>query len=73
MVIYNLDNLVPRLRLSISTRIRIDEDRIKTFASEFDPRLFHLEEGLASTSIFGGLAASGWHTAAINACSNSRP
>jgi acyl dehydratase len=44
---------------------RIDEDRIKAFAAEFDPQPFHLDEAAAQASIFGGLAASGWHTAAI--------
>ena len=65
MISYYLDDLVPGQRFSSSTRIRIDEDRIKAFAAEFDPQPFHLEEGLASTSVFRGLAASGWHTAAI--------
>ena len=45
-----------------SGRIRIDADRIKSFASEFDPQLFHLDERAATESLFGGLAASGWHT-----------
>lgn len=35
-----------------------------TFAAEFDPQPFHLDEQAASNSIFRGLAASGWHTAA---------
>jgi acyl dehydratase len=48
-----------------SGRVRIDADRIKRFAAEFDPQPFHLDERTASNSIFGGLAASGWHTAAI--------
>ena len=48
-----------------SGRIGIDGERIKSFAAEFDPQPFHLDEGAASDSIFGGLAASGWHTAAI--------
>ena len=65
MVSYYLDDLVPGQRFGGSKRIQIDADRIKTFAAEFDPQPFHLEEGLASASIFGGLAASGWHTAAI--------
>ena len=65
MVTFYLDDLVPGQRFASSKRIRIDADRIKTFAAEFDPQPFHLEEGLASASIFGGLAASGWHTAAI--------
>jgi acyl dehydratase len=48
-----------------SAPYRIDEDRIKAFAAEFDPQPFHLDEAAAQASIFGGLAASGWHTAAI--------
>jgi acyl dehydratase len=43
----------------------IDEERIKTFAAEFDPQPFHLDERAARDTIFGSLAASGWHTAAI--------
>jgi acyl dehydratase len=38
---------------------------IKSFAREFDPQEFHLDEEAAKTGFFGGLAASGWHTAAI--------
>ena len=48
-----------------SGRIHIDADRIKSFAAEFDPQPFHLDERAATESILGGLAASGWHTAAI--------
>lgn len=43
----------------------IDEGQIKAFAAAFDPQPFHLDDLAASKSIFGGLAASGWHTAAI--------
>src|SRR4029079_11355000 len=48
-----------------SGRLQIDEERIKRFASEFDPQPFHLDAEAARSSIFGGLAASGWHTAAL--------
>src|SRR6266566_4531960 len=48
-----------------SGRLTVDKDRIKTFAAEFDPQPFHLDEEAARGSIFGGLAASGWHTAAL--------
>ena len=65
MITFYLDDLVPGQRFSSGSRIRIDEDRIKTFAAEFDPQPFHLDASLASTSVFRGLAASGWHTAAI--------
>ncbi|KMN22209.1 MaoC family dehydratase [Pseudomonas helleri] len=64
MTLY-LDDILPGQRFNGTTRIRIDEDRIKTFAAEFDPQPFHLDEGAADTSIFRGLAASGWHTAAV--------
>jgi acyl dehydratase len=38
--------------------------RIREFAAEFDPQPFHLDEAAAEASVFKGLAASGWHTAA---------
>src|SRR5882672_5543407 len=47
-----------------SGRLRVEKERIKTFAAEFDPQPFHLDEDAARGSIFRGLAASGWHTAA---------
>ena len=46
-------------------RLRMEKERIKNFAAEFDPQPFHLDEEAARESIFGGLAASGWHTAAL--------
>ena len=49
----------------VSGRVRIDADRIKSFAAQFDPQPFQLDERAATESMFGGLAASGWHTAAI--------
>lgn len=48
-----------------SGRLRVERDRIKSFAAEFDPQPFHLDEDAARSSLFGGLAASGWHTAAL--------
>ncbi len=36
-------------------------DSIKTFAAKFDPQRFHLDEEEGRNSLFGGLAASGWH------------
>ncbi|HEV3036461.1 MAG TPA: MaoC family dehydratase [Candidatus Angelobacter sp.] len=48
-----------------SDSYRIEEDRIKAFAAEFDPQPFHLDEAAAKGTVFGGLAASGWHTAAV--------
>ncbi|HAO39612.1 MAG TPA: dehydratase, partial [Afipia sp.] len=37
---------------------------IKAFAAKFDPQPFHLDEEAGRNSVFGGLAASGWHVAA---------
>ena len=48
-----------------SGRLRIDEEQIKRFASQFDPQPFHLDGRAARDTIFRGLAASGWHTAAL--------
>ena len=40
-------------------------DDIKKFAAQFDPQRFHLDEEAGRQSLFGGLAASGWHVAAV--------
>jgi acyl dehydratase len=40
-------------------------ERIKAFAEEFDPQPFHIDEAVAASAFFGGLVASGWHTAAL--------
>jgi acyl dehydratase len=43
----------------------VDEAQIKAFAGQFDPQPFHLDDATAKRTMFAGLAASGWHTAAI--------
>ena len=43
----------------------LDEAQIKAFAAQFDPQPFHLDAELAKATLFKGLVASGWHTAAI--------
>jgi acyl dehydratase len=48
-----------------SGRKRVEKDEIFAFASQFDPQPFHLDEDAARRSPFQGLAASGWHTAAM--------
>ena len=48
-----------------TSRKRMDVADIKRFALEFDPQPFHLDEEAAKSSMFGSLAASGWHTAAV--------
>jgi acyl dehydratase len=46
-------------------KLQVDTDQIKSFAKEFDPQPYHLDEEAAQKSPFRGLAASGWHTAAL--------
>jgi acyl dehydratase len=48
-----------------SARLRVDREAIIAFARQFDPQPYHLDEEAARNSVFGGLAASGWHTAAL--------
>ena len=48
-----------------SGTVRVDADRLKSFAAEFDPQPFHLDPEAARHTVFQGLAASGWHTAAL--------
>lgn len=43
----------------------MDAAQIQAFAAQFDPQPFHLDETAARATLFGGLAASGWHTAAV--------
>ena len=38
---------------------------IKKFAAQFDPQRFHLDEEEGRKSLFGGLAASGWHVGSV--------
>jgi acyl dehydratase len=45
--------------------VEVTADTIKDFARRYDPQPFHLKEEAAENSIFKGLAASGWHTAAM--------
>ena len=48
-----------------SGTMRVDKARMTSFAAEFDPQPFHLDEAAARGTIFQGLAASGWYTAAV--------
>jgi acyl dehydratase len=59
-----LDDLQVGQRFTSASH-RIDEAQITAFARQFDPQPFHLDDTLARTTLFRGLAASGWHTAAI--------
>jgi acyl dehydratase len=48
-----------------SEPFEVTSEAIKKFAGDFDPQPFHLDEATAIDTFFGGLAASGWHTAAM--------
>jgi len=48
-----------------SGRLTVTAAEIKEFAASYDPQPFHLDEAAAKASLFDGLAASGWHTAAL--------
>jgi acyl dehydratase len=58
------DDLHVGLRFLSGTAI-VDADDLKQFATMFDPQPFHLHDDEARATIFKGLAASGWHTAAL--------
>lgn len=62
--LFYLDDLCVGQRFTSGTHL-IDEEHIKAFAREFDPQPFHLDDEAAKGTLLSGLAASGWHTAAI--------
>jgi acyl dehydratase len=64
MELLYLEDLRAGQRFTSETYV-MEAARIKEFAEEFDPQPFHIEKDAAEASIFKGLAASGWHTAAV--------
>jgi acyl dehydratase len=58
------DDLKLGMRFKSGEKLVTREDIIR-FASEFDPQPYHVDEAAAAHTAFKGLAASGWHTAAI--------
>lgn len=61
---YFLEDLEVGQRFTSGT-FQLQASEIKTFAGSYDPQPFHLDDAAAAASLFGGLAASGWHTAAV--------
>ncbi len=61
----HLEDLAPGQRYGSRKRITVTADDITAFAAQYDPQPFHLDEEAGRRSVFGGLAASGWHTAAM--------
>ena|SRR5262245_52607581 len=59
-----LDDLQVGQRFTSGTH-GVDAAQIKAYAHQFDPQPFHLDDAAAQGTLFGGLVASGWHTASI--------
>jgi acyl dehydratase len=59
------EDLAAGQRYRSTETVELTAERIKSFAAEFDPQPFHLDEVAAKATFFQGLAASGWHTAAV--------
>ena len=59
-----LDDILVGQRFTTKTKL-VEEAEIKVFAAAYDPQPFHLDDDAAQATLFGGLAASGWHTAAM--------
>ncbi len=49
----------------VSAARRVSAEEITEFAARYDPQPFHLDDAAATGTLFAGLAASGWHTAAL--------
>lgn len=62
--VYFLEDLQPGQQF-VTEACTVTEEEIVRFAREFDPQPFHLDADAARATIFRGLVASGWHTAAL--------
>jgi acyl dehydratase len=60
-----LEDLHPGRRFTAGP-VEVTEAEILAFARQYDPQPFHLDHEAAKAHLFGGLAASGWHTAALS-------
>lgn len=61
----HLDDLTPGQVYESDNKL-VDEAEVIAFARAYDPQPFHVDDAAARDSIFRGLAASGWHTAAMS-------
>ncbi len=59
-----LDDLTPGQTWATGSHT-LTEEEVVAFAADFDPQPFHLDDAAAAGTLFGRLAASGWHTAGI--------
>jgi acyl dehydratase len=60
-----LDDLQVGQRFATRTAT-LTTEAVKAFAAQFDPQPFHQDEAAGRASVFGRLAASGWHTGALS-------
>lgn len=60
-----LEDMVPGRRFTSPGSVEVGAEDIRAFARQYDPQPFHLDDEAARGTPFGGLAASGWHTAAL--------
>lgn len=60
-----LQDLTPGRRFELEGELTVTEADIIAYARQFDPQPFHTDPAAAKDSRFAGLAASGWHTAAM--------
>lgn len=65
MAIRYFEELEVGQRFASATTLRVEAEDIVAFAAAYDPQPFHLDDAAARASVFAGLAASGWHTAAL--------
>lgn len=61
---YHFEDFEPGQSFDLGS-VQVTRDDIISFASEFDPQPFHLDEEAGAASLLGGLAASGWHTGSM--------
>jgi acyl dehydratase len=61
---YHWEDFTPGLVIALG-RVVVTREEVLEFASKFDPQPFHLDDEAAAGSLFGRLAASGWHTCAM--------
>ena len=62
--VYYFEDLAPGTVLEFGDA-EMTAEAIIEFARQFDPQPFHIDPEAAKTSLFGGLCASGWHTASV--------
>jgi acyl dehydratase len=64
MPVHYLEDFAAGQKYATAT-LRVTPEQIQAFARQFDPQPFHLDHEAAKKTFFAGLAASGWHTAAL--------